>query len=195
MNNKTTTQPYFAQQLIAGLLQEDNAIEFFGVKDGQKVFFLQNGKSYPFKKLKPRLFALLQNAYYEDVEAVKSIKQITNNHIRQVELYTYFCYGSLDCTPDINGDVLSPSENFRHQQNCVSLNFISKNITINGHTLLPRELTIIDMIANDALDTAIAEALGITVSTLGFHKRELFKKADCQTKVSLLKKAMDENVL
>ena len=195
MQRKTTTLTDFPHHLIAGILKSDNAIEIFGIRKTKEVRFLKNGKTLPFSMLPTNAYILLSNAYYRDTHASSYLSTFGYPVKRQVELYTYYCYGTLDHVPDIINGVLCAAENFRDCIDCPSLAFESKQLCIDGEPLLPREITIIDMIAMDCLDTEIAEALGITVSTLGFHKRDLFKKIDCKTRTAVLKKAMQQHIL
>ena len=194
MQNKATIKNDFRQNLIAGITQDSEGVEFFGIRKSKTVKFLYKGSAYPFNELSPKYYAILSNAFYEDVSAVKFFRKFQISEARKIELWTYYCYGDLDHTPDIIDGKLQPAENFRDSLECPSLQFDSKQITIAGKPLLPRELTIIDMISKDALDIEIAEALNITLSTLGFHKRQLFKKTNTQSRIGLLKIAMQENI-
>lgn len=195
MNAKITVNPAIPQQLIAGILRRDNTIELFGIRKTKEVRFLQNGQTLPFSMLPPHAYVLLSNAYYRDAHAVSFISPLGYPVVRQVELYAYYCYGTLDHIPDIVDGVLAAPENFRDNLDCPSLFFSNKHLQLDGKKLLPREITIIDMIAQDCLDIEIAEALNITVSTLGFHKRDLFKKINCKTKTAVLYKAMQQHLL
>jgi len=194
MQNKSTIKFDFRQNLIAGINQNSEGIEFFGIRKTQTVKWLYKGVAYSFNELPARYFALLCNAFYKDCAAVSFFRTLNISEKRKIELFTYYCYGDLDHTPDIIDGKLQPAENFRDSLDCPSLQFESKEITIDGKVLLPRELTIIDMIAKDALDFEIAEALHISLSTLGFHKKKLFKKTNTHTRTSLLQKAMREKI-
>ena len=192
---ETTTTPKFKpQSLPAGIKRNDN-IEFFGDRESKTVQWIQNGQTKTFKDLPPQIFALLSNAYNRDSAAWKILSKTGAPYGRQVELYTYYVWGSLDPAPDVvNGD-LQQGENYRHDSNCISLNFDFKEITLSGASLNSRDLKIIDLIANDTPDKAIAEALGISIPTLGFHKKNLFRKTKSQTKTGLLAKAFRAQII
>ncbi|WP_109852779.1 response regulator transcription factor [Aquimarina sp. AU58] len=193
MNTKVKNTP--AETLIGQLISNDNSIEFFGIKRTQEVRFLRNGHVYKFDQLDPGHYTLLHNAYMKDKFAIHFIRKQARDSIKkQVELYTYFTYGALDHTPDIIDNILQPAENFRHQKECISLKFDSKKITIDNKPITARELQIIDLVAQDYPDKLIADHLGIGIPTLNTHKAKLFRKINVQSKVGLIKKAMDENI-
>lgn len=194
MNTKTNYIPIDSQRIIAGITTKDDSIEFFGIQKTRRVMFLQNGIRYNFRELSPKYYALLQKAYKKDLVAVHFIKKITKSIVEQVELYTYYCYGALDHTPDILHGVLQPAENFRDRLDCPSLSFQSKKITIGGKELTLRELEIIDLVAQDYPDKLIADHLGIAVATLNTQKSNLFKKVNVQTKTALMMRAMNEQI-
>ncbi|WP_378186855.1 response regulator transcription factor [Aquimarina sp. W85] len=194
MNFKSSNNLSPSQDIIAGILSTDDSIEFFGIRSTKQVKYIQNGNVFDFNQLHPKHFITLYNAYRRDITACHYLKTVSRDSVAQVELYTYYCYGDLDYKPDMINGVLQPAENFRDKINCPSLNFKSKNITIDGAVLTPRDIYIIDMVANELTDKCIADSLGITLSTLGFHKKNLFKKINVQSKVGLIKKAMTENI-
>lgn len=204
MQNKCTTLPDNPQHLIAGIQKNDHSIEFFGIHETMEVRFLQNGKTHRFSELKKTELFLLINAFESDRKAVEILKYLKNpdgtlaklGFKRMLELYTYFCYGSLNHTPDIDNGVLSKPENYRHRRDCISLQFQHKVLRINGHALKPREVIMIDLFADDLKDDVVALELGITTTTLNQHKRELFDKAGgVQTKTALMIKAAKDELL
>ncbi|MBW2962280.1 helix-turn-helix transcriptional regulator [Mesonia aestuariivivens] len=196
--DKSTTNNQQVQHLIAGLLQEDTRIEFFGRPETMEVQFIQNGKTHEFNQLEKKDFMLLANAFNSNKEAQKHINALQHNHqllsfTRRVELYTYFMYGGLDDTPDIiNGELQEP-ENYRHTLDCFSLNF--KTIKLNGSPLKPRELKMLDLFAEDHKDEVVAQEMGIAISTFNQHKRAFFKKVKVQSKPALMMSAMREKAI
>ena len=160
MHNKCTTQDLHPQHLIAGIQKNDNSIEFFGIHETMEVRFLQNGRTHRFSELKKADLFLLIKAFESDREAVTILKNLQNpdgtparyGYKRMLELYTYFCYGNLNHTPDIENGVLSQPENYRHRRDCISLQFKHKILHINGQQLKPREITMIDCFAEDMKD-------------------------------------------
>lgn len=180
---------------IAGVMPNDSNIEFIGVRESQTVLWMQNGSNHYFTDLPHHYYTLLKEAYLSDPKAVEFLSQVNDRLHRQVELYTYYMYGAVDGTPDISNGVLSISENYRHDVNCPSLLWNSKNINIKNHVLTNRQLVIIDMIASNFPDKAIASALGITIKTLDFHKNNLFKALKVSTRVELLMKSIKHQVI
>jgi DNA-binding CsgD family transcriptional regulator len=180
---------------FSGLLPNDSSIEFFGERKTKQVYWLRNGNAHYFADLPFEYYSMLKAAYSKDHQAQGFLREVTDDERRQVELYTYYLYGSLDSNPDIKNGSLSLAENFRSSKNCPSLRWNSKQIRFNGKPLSPRQIVIIDFIADDLPDKAIAQRMNISQSTLDFHKRNLFELAGVQTKVGLIKKAVQENIV
>jgi DNA-binding CsgD family transcriptional regulator len=191
-NHKITTKQPTAQ--VAGLMPGDSNIEFIGVKKTQQVLWLQNGHTLDFKYLPKWAYRICQEKYLNDKPAIDQLSKLTISEERQVELYIYHMYGDLDTTADILNGKLTPSENFRHSKNDASLNWDHKWITIDNKVLTPRDLKIIDLIIEDAPDKAIAAELGITQSTLDFHKRKLYERAGVCSKMALIIKAFNQHI-
>ena len=189
-SNQNTLTPQ-----IAGLFPADDSIEFAGVRDTKKVLWLQNGSTHYFKDLPFKYFNLVKQAYLKDHKAMEFISKIHEHISDQVELYCYYMYGDLDSTPDIKNGQLADSENFRDKQNCPSLLWNSKNITIDTYILTPRDLLMIDLMAKDYKDAVIAEAVGVSHSYYDQLKRNLFKYTNTETKTSLVLKAKDQKVI
>lgn len=196
MQSKSTTSSQFPQHIVAGLnLQNPNDIEFFGIKKNKTVQFLQSGQVHYFGELAPKYYVLLLNKLYADRPALDYFRQFDINTTRKVELYTYYLYGSLDHTPDIINGILQPSENFRDSAFCPSLHFSGKDITIDGQRLTLRDLTIIDMSARECTDYEIADALKIALPSLNSYKAKLFLKTRTQTKLGLVTKSFQNQIL
>lgn len=197
MKNKSTTTLQTSQHIIAGLLPEDSRIEFFGLPESLKVQFIQHGHTHSFSQLPAAAVSVLRNAYNANADARRVLGAYRENGeninaTRQLELYTYFMYGGLDESPDFIDGILQEPENYRHTQDCISLQF--KTIKLNGNPLKPREVQMIDLILEDHKNTAIALKMGIAVPTFNQHDAELKKKAGVQSKPALLLKAFKEGI-
>lgn len=199
MQDKCTTLDQNPQHMIAGIQKNDNSIEFFGIHNTMEVRFLQNGKTHYFKELKGKDAILIIKAYESDPEAQQQIKNLSPDKNlpfkRQIELYTYFCFGRLDGTPDIKDGELSYPENYRHRRDCISLGFKYKTFRINGNALKLREIIMIDGFAEDLKDDVVAQKLNITTTTLNQHKRGLFDKAGVMTKPALMIRASKDGLI
>jgi DNA-binding CsgD family transcriptional regulator len=180
---------------IAGLFPSDESIEFAGIRDTKKVLWLQNGNTHYFKDLPFKYFNLLKEAYLQDDKAIAFISKIHKHVTDQVELYTYYMYGDLDSTPDIENGKLSESENFRDKRNCPSLLWNKKQMTIDNYILTPRDLVMIDLMADDYKDAVIAESIGVSHSYYDQLKRNLFTYTKTETKTALVLKAKDQKVI
>lgn len=183
MKNKATTTSAIPQHLIAGLIP-GSGIEFFGLPETKEVKWLQNGHVRDFSELPLAAFITLLNALRKQPGAKKVLKKLSGNTARQVELFTYFCYGGLDNCPDMVNGELKEFENYRHSRDCISLEF--KPLKINGRRLKSREIKMIDLFVDDTKDEFVALDLGITRSTLNQHKRGLFQKAGVFNKPGLM---------
>lgn len=180
---------------IAGMMPNDSNIEFVGVRNSKTVLWIQHGSTHYFKDLPDKQFFLLLKRYLSDKNAVEFLSKITSDKCRQVELYTYYTYGDVDGTADIIDGELSPSENFRDKNDCPSLLWNTKQMTIGDYVLSSRQLFIIDCIRKDLPNKAIADLLGITLSTFDFHMKKLYDAIGVQTKPALLAKAFENKVI
>jgi hypothetical protein len=194
INTSEITQNKITRQ-VAGLLPSDFNIEFIGNRDSKKVLFLHAGQTHYFSDLPLKYFNLVKNRYLKDHQAFAFISQIHEDLKDQIEMYTYYLWGDLDSIPDINNGVLSDCENFRDQRNCPSLLWNSKTITIDNYILTPRDLAMIDMMADDYKDSVIAGAIKVSVSHYDGLKRKLFIATKTQTKTALVLKAKDQKVI
>lgn len=196
MNNnhsKITQNTHVAQ--IAGLFPSDNNIEFVGNRETKKSYWIQNGAIHYFTDLPKEDYQLVKEAYLSEPKAVTFIASIHSELRDQVELYVYYMWGALDETPDISNGVLALSENFRDSRNCPSLLWEAKNITIDSYILTPRDLVMIDMMADDYKDSVIANAVGVSHSYYDTLKRNLFTYTNTKTKTALVLKATKQGII
>ncbi|WP_281980490.1 helix-turn-helix transcriptional regulator [Tenacibaculum mesophilum] len=195
MINRGKTTNFNELPQVAGVLPGDHNIEFFGVRKTKQVLWIQNGSTRYFKDLPLEFYNLLKEAYLTDEAAVSFLQKVTTKENTQVELYTYYMYGDLDCTPDIVNGKLGESENFRDKRNCPSLLWNTKNININNVVLTPRQLMIIDLVGQNLPDKAIAAALDISIKTFDFHKKKLFNLLRVDSKMDLLKLSIKHKIV
>jgi DNA-binding CsgD family transcriptional regulator len=182
-------------QIVAGVMPNDSNIEFIGVKKTKQVLWLQNGSNHYFCDLPTPYLQLIKDEYLKWPKAVAFLNTITNSFPRQLELFTYYMFGSLDTTPDIANGKLSLSENFRDSKNCPSLLWNCKKISIDGYALSHRELVITDMFFDDVPDKTIARLLHISESYLNDIKNKMYRNTGVQTKVAYMRKAVQQQVV
>ncbi|MUP44860.1 hypothetical protein E0K83_03760 [Gramella sp. BOM4] len=199
MQDKSTTTLQHSQQLIAGLLQEDNSIEFFCVGN-LKTHWIQNGKSHTWEELPIPEYSICMNHYNKNEKARAVLGEIRENgklisRNRQLEIYMSLGWGTPDGKPDMINGVLQEMENYRHSRDCISLRF--KQLKIDGKPLKPREIFMLDEMSSkaDPVDQTIAIAMKIKRSTFNQHSRELKDKAGVNTKHALLMKATREGIV
>lgn len=191
-NSKITTKTYPEQ--IAGLMPNDSNIEFGGRKNTMETYWIQNGKNHQWNELPRWAYKICEKYFLTDKKAVSYFNDFDVSLNRKVEMYIYHLYGDLDYTADILSGKIQASENFRHTSDCCSINWDHKRITIDGVPLTKRDLKIIDLTKEGFPDKAIANELGITQSTLDFHKRNLFEKTRVYCKTELIIKAITQHV-
>lgn len=194
-----STKTTLTTQLPAGVGLDDHNIEFVGCKTTKTVIWLQRGNSHSFNYLPRPIYKALEELFLTDHDALKvlteNFPEDAHELARMVEIYTYYMYGDLDATPDVIDGQLQPSENYREKKDCISLQFFNKNIDIDGQPLNARSIAILDDMAEGIPDKLIAHKLGITLSTLDFHKRRLFKTMNVQSKPEAISKAYKQHVL
>lgn len=191
--DKTTTNKPLLD--IAGLHPADNGIEFQGIRGNKKVLWMQHGNNHHFTDLPEAKFNLLKEQFLSDRAAYDFISKIHSDIKQQVELYTYYMYGDLDGTPDIKDGVLAPAENFRDTQDCPSLLWHNKNITIDGYVLNPAQILIIDNMLKGYPDKYIVAELGISHSYFDGIKGKLLKSTNCSCSKELIIKAINQKVM
>lgn len=171
-----------------------NEVEFFALRDKKKVKFIQNGRIREFGHLSGNPLKLVIDDYNQNKPAQNILRNIYPDvgYKRLIELYVYYCYGSLDQTPDILNGQLSRKENFRESTDCIGLNF--KSLRIDGQELRKREVIMIDGFFKDKCDKQVADELNIAVPTFDQHKRKLLQKAGVMTKTALMIKAAQQNL-
>lgn len=195
MINSNKSNQNFAPPKIAGLFPGDNTIEFVGNRQSKTSLWIQNGAIHYFNDLPLQYYKLVKDNYLSQEKAVDFISKIHKELKDQVNMYVYYMWGDLDSTPDIKNGVLSESENFRDTKNCPSLLWNKKQITIDNYILTPRDLVIIDLMAEDHKDAVIANAIAVSHSYFDQLKRHLFKCTKTQTKTALVLKAKDQKVI
>ena len=181
-------------QIPAGLMIGDTSTELFVCRETKRVFALSNGHTVKFEELNPTKRALIFEKLLSDEVAVQDLKDLPQSEA--IERFAFCVYGAADHEPDFdcNGN-LKQADNFICSNNCKCLKWESKNITIDGNKLTPREIEIVTLLASDQPDKQIADELGITESTLNTHKKHLFDKFHVLSKSGLITKAISNKII
>ncbi len=191
--NKFTTKTVI-HQIPAGLLIGDKATELFGCRETKKVFALSDGKTISFNELNPIKRAQIFEKLLSDNVAFDDLKHLTQNEA--IEQFAFCVFGAADHEPDFCSDgQLKEADNFICSNNCQCLKWNSKNITIEGNKLTPREIEIVTLLASDKPDKQISDELGVTESTLNTHKKNLFEKFNVASKSGLITKAITNKII
>ena len=182
------------QNLPAGIIPGDFGTELFGIKETRKVFALSNGATIPFENINRVLKAKIYEMMMKDDRAMIDLQHLTVDEA--LEEFAFCLYGSADGAPDFTPcGTPGKTENFRCSANCRCLKWNSKNITINGNSLTPREITVLNQLNSDKPDKQIAAELDIKVPTLAQHKKNLYEKAGVQSRPGLIEAALNENLI
>ena len=181
-------------QIPAGLMIGDKSTELFGCRETKRVFALSNGQTIKFEELHPTKRALIFEKLLSDEVAIQDLKDLPQ--AEAIEHFAFCVYGAADHEPDFdcNGN-LKQADNFICSNNCQCLKWESKNISIEGNKLTPREIEIVTLLASDKPDKQIADELGITESTLNTHKKHLFEKFNVYSKSGLITKAISNKII
>lgn len=191
--DKFTTNPLI-HQIPAGIMIGDTRTEMFGCRETKRVFALSNGKTITFEELNPTKRALIFEKLLSDEAAVQDLKELTQSEA--IEHFAFCIYGAADHEPDFCEDgKLKDADNFICSNACKCLKWSSKNITIDGNKLTPREIEIVTLLASDKPDKQIADELEITESTLNTHKKNLFEKFNVYSKSGLITKAITNKII
>jgi len=191
--DKFTTNPLI-HQIPAGIMIGDTRTELFGCRETKRVFALSDGKTIPFQELNPSKRALIFEKLLSDEAAINDLKELPQ--AEAIERFAFCIFGAADHEPDFceNGQ-LKEADNFICSNNCKCLKWNSKNISIDGNRLTPKEFEIVTLLASDKPDKQIAAELKITESTLNTHKKHLFEKFNVYSKSGLITKAITNKII
>ena len=191
--DKCTNNPII-HQIPAGLMIGDTSTELFGCRETKRVYALSNGQTISFDELDQVKRALIFEKLLSDDNALEDLKHLSQ--AEAIEQYAFCVYGAADHEPDFDekGN-LKQADNFICSNNCKCLKWNSKNITVDGNRLTPREIEIVTLLASDKPDKQIAGELDISESTLNTHKKNLFEKFNVYSKSGLITKAISNKII
>lgn len=191
--DKFTTNPII-HQIPAGIMIGDTTTELFGCRETKRVFALSNGQTIKFEELNPKKRALIFEKLLSDETAIQDLKDLPQ--AEALEQFAFCVFGAADHEPDFCEDgQLKEADNFICSNNCKCLKWSSKNITIDGNRLTPKEIEVVTLLASDKPDKQIADELDITESTLNTHKKNLFEKFNVYSKSGLITKAIANKII
>ena len=176
-------------------------IEFIPAGIGMSVLCLQGGGTYLFKEIAAPIFTDILNLYMKDRGAKRFIQSLRRedgmpySKVEQVEIYVFFMWGAVDGIPDVIGGVIQPSENCITGEDCPSIHFDHKEITVDGKQINNRDIKIILMANKDLPNKAIADELNISVRTLEYHLTRLYRKVGAFTRTGLVAAAYKDQII
>ncbi len=181
-------------QIPAGIMIGDTSTELFGCRETKRVYALSNGQTIKFDELHPTKRAMIFEKLLSDEVAIEDLKNLPQSEA--IERFAFCVYGAADHLPDFDSEGnLKQADNFICSNNCKCLKWQSKNITIDGNRLTPREIEIVTFLASDKPDKQIADELDISESTLNTHKKNLFEKFNVYSKSGLITKAISNKII
>lgn len=178
----------------AGLMPNDNRANIFACNETNNVYVLQKGKTEHISDLKPHYKRQLLIKLLNDPCAFKDLGKL--GYTKALEKYAKCMYGSLDDNADFceNGKI-SESSNYRCSDNCQCLFWKSKKINIGKEEFTPRQLEVLELIAQGLPDKQIADKLSVSIHNISDYKRRLQKKLNTHCKTSTAVKAIKERLV
>lgn len=178
----------------AGVMPVDKRANLFACKETKKVYFLKKGETKKFQDLKPEYKRQILLRLMNDPCAFKDLGQL--GYTKALEKYAKCMFGSLDSTGDFCADgKLGSSSNYRCSDNCQCLFWKSKKINIGKEEFTPRQLEVLELIAQGLSDKQIADKLNVSIHNISDHKRRLQKKLNTYCKTSTAVKAIKERLV
>lgn len=172
--------------LPAGVLPGDSSIEMFADRNAQQLHYFENGERKLFSDLPATHKAQIYKMLMGDRGARKALSSLPYD--QAIHAYAYCLWGAADACADFtaNGALQAP-DNFRcNISGCTCHTWEHKKMRYNGNIISGRELQVLDLLATDLTDEAIAATLFITRSTVNTHKKNLFTKFNVQSTPALL---------
>lgn len=182
-------------KIPAGLMPGDTSTEFFGDRDTNKVFFMHNGKTLPFREIGIKVRSRLLAQLMQDEVARKDLAGLPLSEA--LERYTYCLYGTLDHVPDVTKTgLLNGSDNFICCiEGCNCMNWKSKSIQYEGHIIKGKQLQVLLAFRKGHDDYNVAHELGIAMPTLNNHKKRLFEIFGVYNKTEMVIKAIEHKII
>lgn len=182
-------------RIPSGAMPGDLNIELFADRKNQKVFFMHNGKTFPFHELSARARGRLLQQLLSDEVAKKDLAHLGVN--KALERFAYCVYGTLDHRPDIDHTgMINGSDNFICQiSGCNCLNWQSKQITYNGQAIKGKLLEVLLAYRKGHDDINVADRLNIAAPTLNTHKKKLFQIFGVYSKSEMIVAAIEAKII
>lgn len=195
---KTTEKkkaPKVIHTIPAGIMPGDSDTEFFGDRSTLKVFFMSNGRTFPFSALNKKVRNRLLNQLLADEVAKKELAHLPVS--KALERYTYCLYGTLDHNPDVSRTgMLNGSDNFICGiDGCNCMNWSSKQIQYDGHIIKGKLLQVLLAFRNGHDDYNVSQELGIAMPTLNGHKKKLFEIFNVYNKTEMVISAIEAKII
>jgi DNA-binding CsgD family transcriptional regulator len=197
MNHKPTTNypPGQMHRLPAGLIPGDKSTELFGCRETFTVWAMSDGKTIPFAQVDAQLKAMIMTRLIDDDVAYNSLFHLGAD--AALEHYAFCVYGSADHDADFDAaGNLGRTDNFIcGRPNCNCMDWESKAIMVDGMALTPRQIQIIQAMAGDKPNKAIAAELNIAESTLDTHMRNIYALFNVNSKTGMVTKAIQQKII
>ena len=111
--------------------------------------------------------------------------------------YTTCRFGNFDNAPDFKDGQLSNSEHFNcgFRGSCPMEGVVCGSIKVNGRTISPFEIKMIEFLATEKTLPVIAEDLKISMNTFETRKKVLFQKLKVLSRAKMVSVAYNKGIL
>lgn len=160
---------------------------------GGELYKLKLVPFHDWNKAEVQELALLLDDDTQAKEALKEL-QITDS-LMQIKKFGICRFGGFDKQGDISDNGIEPDfYQCGMRQFCPVEGRLCKAVKAPYGTITPAELKVLILIAEDLPDKLIAARLGLTINTVGSHKKSLSKKIGVNSKSGLTRFAIEKNL-
>lgn len=160
-----------------------SATEFF--VDGTETKFIQNSKILPFSEVSFTTIQIIDEAINNDAEAKLELFDMhPNSKMKRIEQFIRCRFGGLDFQGDIKDGVLQDGEYWDcpNRGNCKSEGILCKLPKYNGQRLEKQEVQLLQLMATNKTNDAIAFEMDMAMGSLHKLKKIVYDKLGIQTK-------------
>jgi len=181
--------------LPAGLTNSDTRVEIF--VEQSKAMAFHNGQKIQISQLSGEIY----NKLFFEMLYNKDVMNILDPlHHALADKFNHFLvcrYGGMDKNADVDEHNNSHPDYYEcgKHGSCPHEHIICKPLIINGEKITPREIQVIQTIANGLTDLQAADELEISINTYLTHKKNIYKKTSCQSQAQVTKLASEYGLI
>jgi len=173
----------FESETLPGI--NDANIDFIFCNNN--MYILHNGNKIPFEQWPEWVIILLNMELSKNESAKLALDDLgLSDATERLKTFTCCNYGGYDNKPDLQAEHFNPEYwNCGHRGNCKYEGRLCKFLSINGQTITPREIQVIQHIESGLQDKEIAETLGISENTVKNHRSNIAHKLGLQNRTEI----------